>query len=201
VVGDPAVDRSRFSTLYSLPEAAAEAVDLTALTGAVSLLGKAADKSSFLVAAPNAEWIHFAGHALVDPRNTLLSMLVLAPGRDGSGALTAREIYSLNLQKTRLVVLAACDTGNEYVPGSEGATSLARAFLAAGVPTVVASLWDVGDRPTAKLSDAFHRNLLAGDDPMEALRKAQLALLHGGDEAIRSPAAWGAFEVFGASAH
>jgi CHAT domain-containing protein len=87
------------------------------------------------------------------------------------------------------------------VPGSEGATSLARAFLAAGVPTVIASLWDVGDRPTATLSDAFHRNLLAGDDPEEALRKAQLAMLHGGDEAGRSPAAWGAFEVFGASAH
>jgi CHAT domain-containing protein len=98
-------------------------------------------------------------------------------------------------------MLAACETGNEYAAGSEGATSLARAFLAAGVPTVVASLWDVGDHPAARLSDLFHRNLLAGDDAEEALRKAQLAMLHGSDETGRSPAAWGAFEVFGASAH
>jgi CHAT domain-containing protein len=202
VVGDPAVDRVRFATLYSLPEAAVEATRLAALTGAVSLLGETADTSSFLAAARGAEWIHFAGHAVVDPRNTLLSMLVLAPGRDhGSGALTAREIYSLKLPKTRLVMLAACDTGDEYVPGGEGATSLARAFLAAGVPTVIASLWDIGDRPAARLSDLFHQHLLAGNDPVEALRQAQLSMLHGSDKAGRSPAAWGAFEVFGASAH
>jgi len=201
VVGEPALDRGRFPALYSLPEAAAEAAGLTALTGAVSLIGEAADKSSFLAAARQAEWIHFAGHAAVDPRNTLLSTLVLAPDRDGgSGALTAREIYALDLHQTRLVVLAACDTGNEYVAGSEGATSLARAFLAAGVPTVVASLWDIGDHAAARLSDLFHRNLLAGDDAEEALRKAQLAMLHGSDETVRSPAAWGAFELFGASA-
>jgi CHAT domain-containing protein len=185
-----------------LPAAAAEAARLAAFTGAVPLVGKAASKSSFLAAAPSAEWIHFAGHAVIDSRNTLLSKLVLAADPDGgSGALTAREIYALNLRKTRLVVLAACDTGNEYVPGSEGATSLARAFLVSGVPTVVASLWAVDDRPTATLFTAFHRNLTAGDDPMKALRKAQLALLRGGDEAERSPAAWGAFEVIGASAH
>ena len=68
---------------------------------------------------------------MIDPTNTLLSKLVLAPGRDGgTGVLTAQEIYSLRLPRTRLVVLAACDTGNEYVPGGEGVTSLARAFLA-----------------------------------------------------------------------
>ena len=113
---------------------------------------------------------------------------------------TAREIYGLRLDRTRLVVLAACDTGNEYIPGSEGATSLARAFLAAGVPTVVASLWSVDDRATAGLFDRFHRFLIAGDDPVDALRKAQLELLHGSDPRDRSPRAWAAFEVIGASA-
>jgi CHAT domain-containing protein len=202
VVGEPAVDRNQFPNLYPLPGAAAEAAALSASTGAVSLVGKAADKESFLAAARSAPWVHFAGHAVIDPRNTLLSKLVLAtPAKGGSGALTAREIYSLDLRRTQLVVLSACDTGLEYVPGSEGATSLARAFLAAGVPTVVASLWDIADRPTAALFAAFHRNLLAGDRPAEALRKAQLALLHGGREADRSPDAWGAFEVIGASAH
>jgi CHAT domain-containing protein/tetratricopeptide (TPR) repeat protein len=200
-VGDPAIDTGRFQTLLPLPGAAAEADRLAARTGAARLVGAAATRPVFLAEAGRAEWIHFAGHAVVDPRNPLLSSLILAPdGRGDSGLLTAREIYGLDLGGTRLVVLAACDSGREYVPGSEGVTSLARAFLAAGVPSVVASLRDVEDETTSRLFDAFHHNLRAGADPASALRAAQLALLASGDEASRSPAAWAVFETIGASA-
>lgn len=202
VVGEPAIDHGLFPGLASLPGAAAEAVRLKDLTGAVPLMGKAADKPAFLAEAARADWIHFAGHALVDPRNTLLSKLLLAPGNGGgTGELTAREIYTLDLHGTRLVALAACDTGSEYMPGSEGVTSLARAFLAAGVPAVVASLWNVDDRSTSRLFDAFHRNLLAGEDPVDALRNAQLGLLRSRDGKDSSPRGWGAFQVIGASAN
>ncbi|MDX6484280.1 MAG: hypothetical protein QOE95_2051, partial [Gaiellaceae bacterium] len=201
VVGDPAVDHVLFFDLPSLPESAAEARRVASLTRSRLLEGKDAVKSAFLAAAPQAEWIHFSGHALVDPRNPLQSKLVLAPeGARDQGALTAQEIYSLKLPLTRLVVLAACDTGNEYIPSSEGATSLARAFLAAGVPSVVASLWSVDDRLTAELFDAFHHFLAAGDDPVDALRRAQLGMLHGPEKVDRAMRAWGAFEVIGASA-
>src|SRR6185369_8519124 len=128
--------------------------------------------------APGFERLHLAAHALVDGRNPLLSALVLAPGTPGdTGALYASEIYQLRLPRTRLVVLAACDTGNAYLPGSEGATTLGRAFLAAGVPTVVASLWDVDDRATARLLSRFHEELQAGNDPASALRRAQIAMI------------------------
>jgi CHAT domain-containing protein len=76
-------------------------------------------------------------------------------------------------------------------------SSLARPFLAAGVPAVVASLWNVGDRATAPLLVAFHRRLRDGRDPLSALRAAQLELLRGPAPALRSPASWAAFEVFG----
>jgi CHAT domain-containing protein len=202
VVGDPNVDRKRFPLLPPLRAAAKEAAQLVKASGAVPLLGAAADKLAFETEAPRASWIHFAGHAMIDPRNMLLSKLMLAPGQNGDpGWLTAREIYSLKLDGTRLVVLAACDTGNEYVPGSEGSTSLARAFLAAGVPTVVATLRSVDDRATSRLFEAFHRHLLAGAGPVDALREAQLSMLRSGDEADRSLSAWGPFEVVGASAH
>ncbi|HEY0558351.1 MAG TPA: CHAT domain-containing protein [Thermoanaerobaculia bacterium] len=201
VVGEPAIDHSRF-LLTALPEAAGEARRLASLTGSRLLLGKDAYKSAFLEQARTADWIHFSGHAVVDPQNTLLSQLILAPGPDGDpGTLTALEIYRLRFGGTRLVVLAACETGNQYVPGSEGVTSLARAFLASGVPTVVASLWSVADRPTADLLDGFHRRLWDGADPVDALREAQLAMIRGGDPADRSPQAWAAFEVIGASAN
>ncbi len=201
VFGDPAFDVTLWSDLKPLAAAAREAERIAALDPAHSLLrqGKSADKAGFLALAPDFERIHVAAHALVDGRNPLLSALVLAPGAPGdSGALYAREIYQMRLPRTRLVVLAACDTGNAYLPGSEGATTLGRAFLAAGVPTVVASLWDVDDRATAQLLFRFHRELQSGADPASALRLAQIATIHD-SQAARLPADWGAFEVFGAS--
>jgi CHAT domain-containing protein/tetratricopeptide (TPR) repeat protein len=202
VIGDPAIDHARFPSLSALPASAAEARRIAALYGGKALTGAAATKEIFLARASRAPWIHFAGHSLVDERNTLLSTLLLAPSRDGDpGAVYAREIYSLKLPRARLVVLAACDSGRAYTPGGEGVTSLARAFLAAGAHTVVASLWDVDDRATSRLFYPFHRALLAGLDPADALREAQLDLIAHGDGAERSPETWGAFEVFGASAH
>ena len=205
VVGEPAIDHNidGNQTLVSLPAAKQEAQHLADWTKARLLVGEDADKATFLAAAPQAEWIQFSGHAVIDPVNTLLSKLVLAPGKNGdndNGALTAREIYSQKLRGTRLVVLAACDTGNEYVPGGEGVTSLARAFLAAGVPTVVASLWSVDDEATARLFEAFHGNYQKTGDPVIALRDAQLKMLHSSNKKDRSPWAWAAFEVIGASA-
>jgi CHAT domain-containing protein len=203
VVGEPEInhDVPGNETLVSLPEAKKEAEHLAQNRGAKLLVGPAATEAAFLAEAPRAEWIQFSGHAVIDPANTLLSKLVLASGKNGdNGWLTAQEIYSLKLSGTRLVLLAACDTGNEYVPGGEGVTSLARAFLAAGVPTVVASLWSVDDEATAHLFDAFHRHYQASGDPVEALRKAQLDMLHSPNKNYRSPSAWAAFEVIGASA-
>jgi CHAT domain-containing protein len=202
VVGDPAFDPDFFGPLPPLNDAEEEAARIAALYGSAPLTGKAADKAAFLAEAVQADGIHFAGHSTVDENSSLLSALVLAPGADGDpGALYVRDIYPLRLDRTRLVVLAACDTGSTYVPGGEGVTSFARAFLAAGVRTVVASLWAVDDRSTARLFEAFHRNLISGQDPVSALREAQLTFLESGDPAERSPAAWGAFEVFGASIH
>ena len=78
--------------------------------------------------------------------------------------------------------------------------SVARPFLAAGVPTVVASQWDVDDGATARLFVAFHRALIAeAGDAARALRAAQLSLMRGADPALREPAHWGAFVALGAA--
>jgi CHAT domain-containing protein len=199
VVGNPAFDTNVFS-LLPLPDAEKEAIGIAALHGTSALTGSSATRAAFLAGTAQADWIHFAGHAEMDERNPLLSRLALAPGRDGDpGVLSIRDIYSLRLDRTRLVVLAACRTGDLYVPGGEGMTSFARAFLAAGARSVVGTLWNVDDHISSRLLETFHQNLLAGQDPASALRTAQRRLLASSAESERSPAAWGAFAVFGAS--
>jgi CHAT domain-containing protein len=197
VLGDPAFEGDLYPVLDRLGGAAQEADQIASLWEIEALKAESATKEAFLAAAPFARVVHVASHAVIDPKDPLLSALLLAPSAPGdSGVLTAGEIYSLRLQGVELVVLSGCDTGT--LAGSEGVTSLARAFHAAGVPTVVASLWKVDDLAATGFLLAFHRNLRAGLDPAAALRQAQLSFKRSQDEGQRSPATWAAFVVIGA---
>jgi CHAT domain-containing protein len=196
VVGDPAFDRSRHPLLSRLPQAAEEAAYIAALYRNSVLLGsEAATRESFLAALGTHRVVHFAGHALLNPGQAPLNRLLFAPGT-GSDSLSAAEITGLHLHNTQIVVLSACRT----VPGGrdrEEMNGLAAAFLAAGAPVVVSSLWNTEDRATHALMLSFHKALRVGDDAASALRKAQLELLYAHDETLRSSAAWGGFEAIG----
>ena len=63
---------------------------------------------------------------------------------------------------------------------SEGPMGLSRAFLGAGAPVVVATLWPVADRPSGRLFASFYRHLFEGGSPGEALRAAQVEALGSG---------------------
>jgi CHAT domain-containing protein len=95
------------------------------------------------------------------------------------GILTAEAIAGLPLDGLELAVLSACETGLGEVAGGEGVFGLQRAFHLAGARTVVASLWKVDDRATQILMAEFYRNLWEKKrSKLEALRQAQLTLLH-----------------------
>jgi CHAT domain-containing protein len=72
---------------------------------------------------------------------------------------------------------------------------LTQAFFQAGVGSVVASLWDVSDRHTARLMEAFYGRLAAGESKADALRGAKLDLLR--EETGLAPRFWAAFVLIG----
>jgi CHAT domain-containing protein/tetratricopeptide (TPR) repeat protein len=119
------------------------------------------------------------------------------PRRSGTndGILTALEASHLDLVGTKLVVLSACDTGVGEAVGGEGVYGLRRSIAMAGAETQVMSLWKVDDRATRELMEAYYDGLLAGGGRSEAMRQAQLAMLHRPNRA--SPYYWASFIVLG----
>jgi CHAT domain-containing protein len=94
-----------------------------------------------------------------------------------------------------LVTLSACDSGLGKEMGGEGLIGLTRAFQYAGARSVLASLWKVEDEPTAELMKRFYGYLKAGKTKDEALRLAQIDLIHSRNYA--QPRDWAAFELTG----
>jgi CHAT domain-containing protein len=111
------------------------------------------------------------------------------PEEAEDGLLTAEDVTGMDLLATELAVLSACETGLGEVHVGEGVYGLRRAFVLAGVKTLVMSLWKVPDQQTQELMENFYQRLLKGQPRAEALRKAQLAIR----ERYPNPLYWGAF--------
>ena len=138
-----------------------------------------------------AAFVHFATHGLVSEIRPSDSSLVLAAGGGEDGYLRAAEIYGLELNAD-LVVLSGCSTARGRLTG-DGVFGLPRAFMYAGTPSVMASLWDISDRATVSLMDRFYAELLRSGDKAGALRAAQLETR----KQYPHPALWAPFVLIG----
>jgi CHAT domain-containing protein len=121
--------------------------------------------------------LHFATHAELKKDDPLSSAVLLAKEDKEDGRLEVREIFGMNL-RADLVVLSGCETGLGKLSTGDELVGLTRAFIYAGTPSVMASLWKVDDASTAQLMSNFYRNLKTMSK-VEALRQAQLQFIRG----------------------
>ncbi len=95
------------------------------------------------------------------------------------GVLSAKELSTLTMDSTDLIVLSACQTGLGTIT-ADGVYGVQRALKQAGVRAMIVSLWSVNDESTSILMRSFFRNLQeAGDNPdvYEAFMKARHHLM------------------------
>jgi len=138
--------------------------------------------------------LHFAAHSEAQNAEPLSSRIILEEREAGSTSLYAFEIFAMHLPNGRLAFLSSCNTASGVLRGSEGLQGFVQAFRAAGIPSVIGSLWPADAEASSRLAAEFYRYLRGGETAAEALRRAKLALLES-DKPL--PFFWASFQYFG----
>jgi CHAT domain-containing protein len=151
-----------------------EGLDVARILGGRLCAGEQAQRAVIYKEAARYRFLHFACHGRFNARFPLASGLALA-----DGTLDVLDV----LQRTRLdadlVTLGGCETGQSALRRGDELIGLVRAFMYAGTPSVLVSLWPVDDLSTRIFVEQFYQELVVegGVTKPEALRRAQRYLI------------------------
>ncbi|MFF3652688.1 CHAT domain-containing protein [Streptomyces sp. NPDC002181] len=110
-------------------------------TGVDVLRGADATPGNVVEALKEHGWMHFACHGVSDPDAPSSGALLLHRAQP----LGVTDIAALSIDGAGLAFLAACNTARGGNDLADESIHLASAFLLAGYPQVVGSLWPLGD--------------------------------------------------------
>jgi CHAT domain-containing protein len=197
IAGD-AFDAERYPLAAPLDHAAGEAKDVASFYAQSRVFtAREATADSVSAALSRYDIVHFAAHGITR-KPVADSALIVADSAQRDGELRVRDVVRLDLHRTKVAVLAACRSAAPTTR-SDGADNLALAFVAAGVPTAIASLTDLDDDVSAPLMATLHRQLSAGVDPAAAVREVALGEIRDQQGKIRQPMHWASLVVVGGS--
>jgi CHAT domain-containing protein len=167
---------------------AAEYSDPTVVTGS------AATRARLLAGVRDHAVVHLSAQTAANAAYPMLSRVLLVdePGHRYSGDVLGREIAAQSLSHTKLVVL-----DEVYEPTrnrGDGTLSLARAFMTAGVRTVVGTLPGADETAVRELMVGLHRRLASGMPAAEALATLQRNVLQSNGRRL---GAWSALVLYG----
>jgi len=149
-----------------------EARGVARLTGGQVLVGPSPKKAALYSQAANYRLLHLSCHGDFDPESPLASALHLAPGE----SLTALDVLHHLHLRCDLVTSSACESGVSRVRRGDELIGLIRAFMYAGAPALIATLWRVDEHSTRILMEKFYQEVQTGIGFAGALKRAQLYL-------------------------
>ena len=189
---------------HALPNA------LTEIAVAKNLLLPTYSISSFSSPAPTRKDIikglrrctiaHLACHANANPLDPLKSKLLLSDW--GPKPLSVSFLMRMELEKCQLAYLSACETAVNHDPAlAEEALHICGAFQMAGVPNVVATLWEILDEEACTIAGGFYAGLKVGREQVVDVKRSARALheaTRSAREAGMAPFVWAGYAHFGA---
>lgn len=157
----------------------------------VSRMEKECTIDCFTANAPVFSYIHLATHGVYDSKSPFSSYILFNKTETNDGKLKVSDIFGLKLN-ANLVTLSACQTGLGNISNSDELVGLSRAFIYAGTPSIIVSLWSVADNPTSKLMTYFYEYLKTNPTNI-ALTLAQRKLMID----YKEPYFWAPFVLMG----
>lgn len=169
-----------------------ETADLSQFSSRAILLEQSTATTQAIVEnLPTARIFHFTGHATTESGST---RLILPSKSTEHPWVDAKTVAHLDLRLCRLAVLAACNTNASNPSRIEYAPDLRNQLLKSGVRAVIVSHWDVDDRATAVLMDAFYSHLIEESSAPRALALAEQAIQS--NPKWQHPYYWASFQFF-----
>ena len=169
---------SKYVKLPELLNTKLEAETIAQVFGTKALVDSDASVDSIKRLSPGKNYLHLSCHGSFNWSGRIFdSALYLA---NDEPLVLSEIIGKLELERTRLVTLSACETGVvDFEKAPDEFIGLPWGFMQAGASAVVSSSWIVEDRSTALLMNRMYKYIFDSDKPMEpaqALREAQLWL-------------------------
>lgn len=152
----------------------------------------AADAAAAIPAAiARCSRLHVALHARSDPDDPARGCLLL-----GGSNLTVTDIAAMRNDRARFAFLSACETTLTTAALADEAIHLTSAFLLAGFPSVVGTLWQVRDAVSIHAAEqCYERMSRRGYSALLALHDTVLFLRN---RYRRYPSVWAAYHHAGA---
>ena len=196
LVGDPCLKdlKKRFK---GLPYAQEEVEMIASILKTRPLTGIHATKAEVMKRMSSVGLIHIAAHG-----NEHTGEIALSPNPGWSSKFPQRKDYILKMSdvqavniRARLVVLSCCHSGRGRILKGEGVVGIARAFLAAGARSVLASLWAIEDEATMVFMKSFYQHLMEGKTASAAVQQSMNFLRE--SEQFSETRCWAPFQLIG----
>lgn len=168
-----------YSRLPGTVEEAKAILKYTPVMHACHLTHDTATKKAVMYEMSKYDVIHLACHGVQDQQDPLDSAFALYDQK-----LRLKELMGVSLKNVQLAVLSACETATGDKELLEEAIHLAAGMLAVGYPSVIATLWSIGDKEAPLIADKLYAGLIGHDGSGE--NKANMSPAYALHEATKS---------------